>query len=450
MNSLPKIPWDDQDGGVVQCHQYFSAVYSKQRSEAFVWWHWDAERGKYLMIVPAFYYASGGGLDYPPHANLFCRNCQVALFTGCEHCPHCGEDEDIQRMVVLGTSHSHGAGSAFHSSVDHANELDVTGFHITFGDIHRPPFIAPSFVVADGRTRFATQWTDHFQCQMNELAEARLTLWLSLVDSSTNMARNGGWVVVDAQERIIFAHHGRDQCEIWAKTVNHPDALRIIEKPAAAQKVEMPRTRVLSEMTDSDFELAEFRPRRTELFREKSKSTPKRVPKKKEGQEYDWTRISLTMNGKPVTVPDTYRFLVTCLQPQHQFLGLYHVLNAICLEFGLDDTLTKLEVNWVSLDPDFWDQLLDTITYRTGSKGQSQWHQWREKIEETIAALKAIAEAHDKQPQMVSWMISGVFCELERNELTPVDALVEIEKIFDEEIRASEIEAEIESLYGRD
>lgn len=214
--SLPKIPWDDPDGGVIQAWNYFASVYRKQHSEAFIWWHWDAEARKYLMVVPAFYCATGGGLEYPPHSRRYCHSCRVALYDGHEHCPHCKENGDIRPLFVLGTSHSHGTMPPFHSSGDHANELDVTGFHLTFGRLQAGPVInmEGSFVVADGHSRFRTTWDDHFQFAMTDESADRLELWLTLVGRS----ESGGWVVADESNQTLFTG-SKERCEYWAKGV---------------------------------------------------------------------------------------------------------------------------------------------------------------------------------------------------------------------------------------
>ena len=270
--SLPKIPWDDPDGGVVQCWNYFALVYDKQNSEAFVWWHWDAEMGKYLMVVPAYYYATGGSLDYPTHSGKFCRSCRVALHQGAAHCPHCVGDEDIQKLMVLGTSHSHGRMSPFHSGTDHANELDVTGFHITFGELQRGPVIEGSFVMADGHTRFKTDWSDHFALTMSELDWQRLSLWLTLVSNYSTMSRDK-WTVVDAKDRIIFAHSDKTQCETWAKFSGHTDDLVI--KKGERQTIERPvQGRVLTLTQGRTGESKARSRRRAPARRKKTRKSP--------------------------------------------------------------------------------------------------------------------------------------------------------------------------------
>ena len=161
-NDLPRIPWNSVDGGVLQAWLYFKAVYEKYRTEAFLWWHWDKEARRYVMLVPAFYYVSSAGLEYPSRPKHFCRSCCVGLYHGGVRCPHC-VDGRVEETLIAGTSHSHGSLQPFHSGEDHANELDHTGFHITFGHLDRPLPVAASFVVADAKTRFTTDWNQHFE-----------------------------------------------------------------------------------------------------------------------------------------------------------------------------------------------------------------------------------------------------------------------------------------------
>lgn len=183
--SLKKIPVNNRFGGMMQAWLYFSKVWDKQKSEAFIHWHYDAELDCYMMVVPPFYTATAAALDYPT-STQFCRVCQVGMFDGVDTCPHCGTGGDIKPLAVFGTSHSHGSLAAFHSSTDHANEMNQTGFHITFGLIEKGPVIAPSFVVAGTNTRFNTAWQDHFALAEDPEVVAFapiLERWLTLVDT---------------------------------------------------------------------------------------------------------------------------------------------------------------------------------------------------------------------------------------------------------------------------
>lgn len=212
--NLKKIPFSDTDGGFLQAWTYFRAVWDKQKSEAFIWWHYDDLHKKYLMVVPPFYSASAAHLNYPD-VGYFCRVCRVGLFDGLRDCCHCGEKGDVTRLQVYGTSHSHGALSAFHSATDHANEMNQTGFHITFGQIDKGPFLAPSFVVRDSNTRFNTDWRHHFayDLEVEEFAAKYLGLWLDLVTDHTG---TGDFRVV-VNNMTVFENQSRTVCEAYVR-----------------------------------------------------------------------------------------------------------------------------------------------------------------------------------------------------------------------------------------
>lgn len=188
---IPKIPYDAAHGGYIQCYDYFAKVYRTMKSEAFVWWHYDIVDG-YKIVVPRHTRADSGGLQYPIDEK-FCPDCQVA--TNLAQCPHC-KSEDLNDLQILGTSHSHGAMSAFHSVGDDANELDTTGFHITFGNVDNPAIkdVAGSFVVSKGRHRFKTDPLDHFEFKKDDDYEKRVSLWVSLVRPPTRLkTRSVSW-----------------------------------------------------------------------------------------------------------------------------------------------------------------------------------------------------------------------------------------------------------------
>mgnify|MGYP000871490548 CR=1 FL=1 len=226
-NDLPRIPWNNVDGGVLQAWLYFKAVYEKLRTEAFLWWHWDREARCYVMLVPAFYYVSSAGLEYPSRPRHFCRSCRVGLYHGGVRCPHCVESR-IEEAVIVGTSHSHGSLQPFHSGEDHANELDHTGFHITFGHLDRPLPVAASFVVADAKTRFTTDWNQHFEVDDATAWETRLRLWLTLVSPGRSLIDSSRYQVTQ-NGQIAFRHGDRNACEIWLKSQIDPSGFSIEE-----------------------------------------------------------------------------------------------------------------------------------------------------------------------------------------------------------------------------
>lgn len=194
---LAPLQWDCPDGGMVQVWRYFRQVYAKLGGEAFVWWHWDEETGRYFAVVPAFYHVSAGGLRYE-QATQFCRTCRVATVPNADQCPHCGPDATLSRLRVRGTTHSHGSMSPFHSATDHENELVATGFHHTFGYVERAPLFAMSFVVADAKHRFRPDPFLLTACRDDGFF-ARLERWLTLVDRSSAVGNSFAILDGDAE-----------------------------------------------------------------------------------------------------------------------------------------------------------------------------------------------------------------------------------------------------------
>ena len=177
--NLKKLPMSSPVGGYLQAYIYFAEVYKKYRSEAYVYWHFEASEDRYMMVVPPAYTATAGHVRYTP-SDLFCSTCQVALFPNLSECRRCGQAG--KRLRVIGTSHSHGSMPAFHSATDDKHELNQTGFHITFGNVDKGPLVCPSFVVSSNKTRFMTSWDDHFDVEAEKKKMTNLDLWLTLVD----------------------------------------------------------------------------------------------------------------------------------------------------------------------------------------------------------------------------------------------------------------------------
>jgi len=131
-------------------YRYFAEVYRLWKTEAFVLFHRGPVDDAYTLVSPPWYTASAGHVKYDPNVKSFCTTCRIGsieLEAG-NACPIC-EDGELVEFICVGTAHSHGAGGAYHSSTDDANELNQTGFHITFGNVDKPPFsVCPSFVTA--------------------------------------------------------------------------------------------------------------------------------------------------------------------------------------------------------------------------------------------------------------------------------------------------------------
>jgi len=103
---------------------FFQAVYEQYKSEAIVLLFYDEETGKH-KIVPPMQKVAGASCDYDKGIT-------------------------IEGMTMIGTIHSHGRMSAFHSGVDDTDEEHFDGLHITLGDLDEEyPSISAS-IVANG------------------------------------------------------------------------------------------------------------------------------------------------------------------------------------------------------------------------------------------------------------------------------------------------------------
>lgn len=146
LGQFPKIPYDV----LLLVREFFAEVYTVHKSEAFVYMHFDKEANKYEIVVPPNQTASAGHVKFDANVRAYCAGCNIGHpSTDIEDCEYCGST-DIRPAFIVGTLHSHGSMNAFHSTTDDANELNMTGFHITIGKVdNRVGFeLAHSFVVA--------------------------------------------------------------------------------------------------------------------------------------------------------------------------------------------------------------------------------------------------------------------------------------------------------------
>ncbi len=103
---------------------FFKAVYAEYKSEAIVLLFYNAETGKY-KIVPPHQKVAGASCDYDKGITL-------------------------ENYEMIGTIHSHGSMSAFHSGTDDKDEEHFDGLHITLGDLDDEFPSISSSIVANG------------------------------------------------------------------------------------------------------------------------------------------------------------------------------------------------------------------------------------------------------------------------------------------------------------
>jgi hypothetical protein len=106
---------------------FFHEVYKRQKTESAVLLHYSEKHG-YAITVPE-QDATGGNVEFPPTERLPGYRC-------------------------VGTMHSHGSMSAFHSSTDIKDEAAQDGVHITIGKLDRFPFFAVDGEYVVNGTRF--------------------------------------------------------------------------------------------------------------------------------------------------------------------------------------------------------------------------------------------------------------------------------------------------------
>jgi PRTRC genetic system protein A len=119
--TAPRIPLDL----IRRVTAWFKAVYTKYRSEAVGYLFYQPQTGEW-QFVPPTQTATGASASY-------------------EAAPK------IEGWQVVGTIHSHGSMSAFHSGTDDADEKNFDGVHITVGRCDSVPEYSCSLVVQGKR-----------------------------------------------------------------------------------------------------------------------------------------------------------------------------------------------------------------------------------------------------------------------------------------------------------
>ncbi len=109
---------------IVKVMGFFKAVYAMHRSEAIVLLFYNEETGKH-KIVPPTQKVAGASCDYDKGIIL-------------------------EGWTMIGTIHSHGNMSAFHSGTDDTDEEHFDGLHITLGDLDEDYPSISSSIVANG------------------------------------------------------------------------------------------------------------------------------------------------------------------------------------------------------------------------------------------------------------------------------------------------------------
>ena len=104
--------------------EFFRAVHQKYYAEAIVLLFYDEEK-KTHTIIPPHQNVTGGACDYDRGIT-------------------------IEGLTMIGTIHSHGGMSAFHSGVDDKDEETFDGLHITIGNMRDAEVSISASIVANG------------------------------------------------------------------------------------------------------------------------------------------------------------------------------------------------------------------------------------------------------------------------------------------------------------
>lgn len=103
---------------------FFRKVYKEYSGEAIVLLFYNENTGKY-RIIPPHQKVSGASLEY-------------------------NRGVSIEGWTMIGTIHSHGSMSAFHSGTDHDDEQTFDGLHITVGRVMSDKFSLSASIIANG------------------------------------------------------------------------------------------------------------------------------------------------------------------------------------------------------------------------------------------------------------------------------------------------------------
>lgn len=126
---LPKLSQDL----IVRALLFFRSVYKKHKGEAEVQLHYNSSTEEYMLHCPK-QSVSGAGVNYESH-------------------------ERFDGFQLVGTIHSHCGFGAFHSGIDHNDEKNFDGLHITIGHVDQPYFTISCSMMVNGR-RFSFEPED--------------------------------------------------------------------------------------------------------------------------------------------------------------------------------------------------------------------------------------------------------------------------------------------------
>lgn len=222
ISGMPKIGFVT----ALMIRQYYVDVYEAHKSEAFAYLHWSESAQEWMGAVPSGYKASGAHLTYYNNFRHVCTNCQIALPKGeWDTCPMCSSKDCVEPIKRLGSSHSHSNMPPFHSGTDDANEMNSSGFHITFGHLDTGLFGTENSFVAQHHTindkngqgkRFTFDSDESvFELPFSDHQKEVIRGWSERVALAASV-KSSDWVVMIGSD-IVFASQNKKLCEAFAE-----------------------------------------------------------------------------------------------------------------------------------------------------------------------------------------------------------------------------------------
>jgi len=160
---------------IAKVMSFFHEIYKMYRSEAIVLLFYNEETGKH-KIIPPMQKVAGAACDYDKGIT-------------------------IEGYTMIGTIHSHGSMSAFHSGTDDKDEEHFDGLHITLGDLDEAyPSISASIVANGFRVMIEpSEYIDNLalMSETNQIDGKAVTTKYKIVD---------GALVEDIQPKAKFTY----------------------------------------------------------------------------------------------------------------------------------------------------------------------------------------------------------------------------------------------------
>ncbi len=142
---------------------FFKWVWDTYHSEAIIILHYNPKNKKYLLEAPN-QVVSQSNINYD-------------------------SDLSYPNYLRIGTIHSHGSMSAFHSQTDVHDEIDWDGIHITFGNINKPDYSVKTSIVSNGFRKVVDNEKYLYNIE-NNLDDCFPEIWKTMVTKFEHPVQN--------------------------------------------------------------------------------------------------------------------------------------------------------------------------------------------------------------------------------------------------------------------